>query len=479
MSAPTAKSTSPNENGSGPRRVYRELGWAGLQSWDGRDPRETDGIRLPAALQGAEWRRTLVTMAERDAVIHGVLLAIDTLVRQVKWKVLPNKEKPNEDYRLFFEQCIGDMSISLGDTLSEILSFLTFGFSWHEIVYGRRMFSEGSKYDDGLDRWTKFAIRGQTTLDRWEFDANGGVQAFWQYQEDYSSKRIPIDRSLLFRTRSRLNNPEGPSLLTGAYEQWRMKWHVMRVEGIGIERELAGIPIAWGPPEMWDESNEHYAKFLNLRNHLTELVSQIKVDENRGIVFPLMYQEGTSNKIYDITLMRSGGTRQIDTDKVIDRYDHRILTSMLADWLLLGQNTVGSFALASTKTDLFAVALGTFVGHIAEMINAHGIPRLMKRNGMDRSQAPYLEPGDIEGVDLGQLASFIDMLTKAGAAMTDSQIRWLMAQGGLPAPEEGEKVTVRELNEIAAEKLAARQPTIGNANPKNDDAGGAPAAGAG
>jgi hypothetical protein len=55
--------------------------------------------------------------------------------------------------------------------------------------------------------------------------------------------------------------------------------------------------------------------------------------------------------------------------------------TMLADFVLMGHENVGSFALSSDKTALFAVALGGWLDGIRDIFNLHAIPRLVAING--------------------------------------------------------------------------------------------------
>jgi hypothetical protein len=55
---------------------------------------------------------------------------------------------------------------------------------------------------------------------------------------------IPIEKMLLFRTTVQRNNPEGRSMLRTAYRPWRNKKRIEEIEGVGIERDLAGLPMA-------------------------------------------------------------------------------------------------------------------------------------------------------------------------------------------------------------------------------------------
>lgn len=48
---------------------------------------------------------------------------------------------------------------------------------------------------------------------------------------------------------------------------------------------------------------------------------------------------------------------------------------------MLGQQAVGSFALADSKTQIFAMAIGTYLDVICEVFNNQGIPKLIDLNG--------------------------------------------------------------------------------------------------
>jgi peptide/nickel transport system substrate-binding protein len=136
-----------------------------------------------------------------------------------------------------------------------MLSMLIFGFSYHEIVYKYRKGdskdpTKKSKHNDGRIGWRKMPIRAQETLFRWEIDIDGGIQAMVQTDPSTGGTYIiPIEKSLLFRTSSQKNNPEGRSILRNAYRPWYFKRRIEEIEAIGIERDLAGLPVAYLPPE--------------------------------------------------------------------------------------------------------------------------------------------------------------------------------------------------------------------------------------
>lgn len=414
-----------------------ELGSTGLNQQGGQIFEEF----LPQ-LQGLRSIRIFKEMAANDPVVGAILFAVDMLIRQVSWRVEPaSAETKDQEAAEFLESVIGDMSSTWQDTLSEIVSMLVFGWSFHEIVYKRRQGdsrdpTRRSRFNDGRIGWRKLPIRSQDTLYQWEFDEGGGVQAMIQQgPSDFRLARIPIKKGLLFRTTSQKNNPEGRSVLRNAYRPWYFKKRIEEIEGIGIERDLAGLPVAWVPAQLL--SPNATPEDQAVLNAIKQIVINVRRDEQEGVVFPLVYDD-KGHKLYDFTLLSTGGRRQFDTDKIVARYDQRIAMTILADFILLGHEKVGSFALSSSKTHLFSVALGAWLDSIAAVFNRHAIPRLFQLNGFTLERLPELKPGDIETPDLKELGEYIQRLAGTGMPLfpDDTLEAHLRQVAGLPEKEE-------------------------------------------
>jgi hypothetical protein len=238
-------------------------------------------------------------------------------------------------------------------------------------------------------------------------------------------------KALLFRTMARKGNPEGRSVLRNAYRPWYYKKNIESIEGIGIERDLAGLPVAWVPPELLDISASADDKAILAE--IKKIVRNIRRDEQEGIVFPLAYDE-SGHKIYDMTLLSTGGRRQFDTDGIVQRYDSRMAMTVLADFILLGTKNVGSFALSSSKTELFAVALGAWLNSIADVFNRYAVPRLFELNPFTVEALPKIVPGDIEAIPLDELGTYIAALAGAGMPLFPNEEleKYLLRLANLP-----------------------------------------------
>ncbi|MBQ3727340.1 MAG: hypothetical protein II902_09855 [Selenomonadaceae bacterium] len=379
-------------------------------------------------LRGADGIKIYKEMADNDDMIGAVLFAIKMLIRQASWTVQPQgTTAADKKAAEFVESCLHDMSSTWTDTLSEILSFLTYGWSVVEIVYKRRMGRKRdprleSKFDDGYIGWQKLPIRAQESLYEWEFDGDDNLTAFVQMPApDFQIIRIPVEKILLFRTESRKENPEGRSILRNAYKSYYHKKRIQEIEGIGIERDLAGFPLLIAPEDMniW-EMPEKFAEAM-------AFVQNIRRDAMEGFVLP---------GGWELKLLSTGGARQFDTNAVIQRYDQAIARTVLADFILLGSQNVGSWALSSDKTRLFAMAIGAYLDIVTEVFNRQAIPALIDVNGKvfaGITDYPRLEHGDIETQDLNALGTFVKEMVGIGAITPDKNLEnYLREQASLP-----------------------------------------------
>lgn len=352
-----------------------------------------------------------------DPIVGGILFAIDMLIRQVEWTVEPNTNGKEADV-VFLQECMDDMSMSWPDLISEILSFLPHGWAFFEILYKARngIQPEGgkiptSKYTDGKIGWRKFAMRAQSSKTKWIFSDSGAVDGMVQRAAPkYEEVTIPINKALLFRTSSAKGNPEGRSALRSAYRPWFFKKRMEEIEGIGIERDLAGLPFIRVDAEiLLSSDSQSQALVQSLRN----IIQNVRQDKEAGVIFPMM-RDQNGNDLVEFTLMNSGGSRTFDITNIIQRYDERIAMTVLADFIMLGHAATGSYALSSDKTNLFATALGAWLSGIEDVINRFAVTRLWRVNGMDETTAPKIVHKDIEKPNLAELAQFMSTLGQMG-----------------------------------------------------------------
>jgi len=393
----------------------QEMGVTGLKRAAGI----VDEEFLPA-LRGRKAVKIFQEMSLNDPIVGSLLFSITQLLRNVDWRVEGTDNTPEAtEAKDFLEQCMDDMSHTWDDMIADILTCLVYGWSWHEIVYKKRIGpwerdpKKKSKYTDGRIGWRKIAIRSQETMLRWIFDEDGGIKGLVQLSPpQYQSVVIPIERSLLFRTDTSKGNPEGVSILRRSYRPWFFKKRLEEFEAIGVERDLAGMPVARIPAAYMDAPAG--SKERKVFEAFKKMVSNVRRDEHEGLVLPTQYDRNTKQPLFDFELLSAGGSRTFDTNALIQRYEQRILMTVLADFILVGHEGQGSYALHVDKTGIFRSALNSFANMIADVFNRHAIPRLFELNGWKLDELPKIVPNNVDPPNLTELTQFMTGMAGMG-----------------------------------------------------------------
>src|SRR3990167_856169 len=358
-------------------------------------------------LRGKRAAKVYREMADGDATVGGLLFGVEALLREISWHAVPADDTPAaQEWADFVNSNLDDMTHTWGDHIASALTFLPFGFSAFEIVYRQRVESEGSKYSDGMWGWRKLAYRPQDTIDSFALDEQGGVQGVVQ-SAGSGQVTIPIEKSIIYRTTSQ-RGPEGRSILRNAYKAWYYAKRTEEIIAIGIERDLAGLPVGLVQADMILGNDANYQL-------MKDIVTRVKQDEQAGIVLPSDRDEN-GNLYYDFKLLTSGGgTERLAGALAIKRaWSQDILASVLADFMGLGRDAVGSRALADPKIDLWQKSIEWVADVVAETLARHAIPRLVKLNGAPRNMSPTLEHSPVKETDVAALAIALKDFAGAG-----------------------------------------------------------------
>lgn len=374
-----------------------------------------DRLEFLPALRGRKAAEIYREMATNDAIVSAVLFEIVAVLRRVEWDVEPYAGGPDgevTDADLetadFVRSCMDDLSHSWEEFIADALSMLPFGYSFLEIVYKKRESADlaapserRSRFPDGRIGWRKFCYVPQETISDFDTDEYGGVQAV--IQGGYYGAQavtIPIEKGLLFRTER--HSPRGQSVLRGAVESWYYRKRMRQLEGVGVERDLAGLPVFYLDADIMANASR--------RGEYEKIIRNLRRDEQEGVLLPATVGDnGELQPLARLELLASAGQRQHNTGEVIGRYTREIAMSLLQDVMLLGHEKVGTQALAKEKRDLSEVVLQAWLNTVACTINDHAVPRLLALNGMSLDAMPMIVPGDIRA---SEVTEFVDSIAK-------------------------------------------------------------------
>jgi hypothetical protein len=382
-------------------------------------------------LRGKKAIRKYREMRDNDSTIGAVMYATEQVLRDVDLKVMPaNDSAEAKEEAEFVKSVLDDMDHTLDDHIAESLSNLSYGFAWFEVIYKRRSGptersdKKRSKYTDGRMGVRKIAIRAPWTISRFDVDQQtGDVKGIYQDGSGYNnSNYIPTRKSLYYRTTTINGDPAGRSILRNAYTSYEYVNNLQSIEAIAVERELAGIPVARIPAEYL--SGDATAAQSGFVNNLQSILRDVKFNEQGYIILPsdtYPDKDGapTNQKLVDVELMSSSGSRNIEIDTIVRRYQHDIARSVLSEFLMLGGGSTGSYALSKSKTDLFLRALESYIQAIVDVLNKQLVERLWELNGLNYDLMPTIVAGDVAPHDLREIAAFLRNLNGADINVSD------------------------------------------------------------
>jgi excisionase family DNA binding protein len=382
-------------------------------------------------LKGATGRRKYREMADNSPILGASMWIIESLSRQVTWETVENPSgHPFAGAGMeFAETLFNDMETPWKESVSEILSFIPFGWSALEPEYKlRRGDAEDpllhSKHDDGLFGWREWSPLGQEALDRWVFDSTGRLAGMIQRDPNTgATPAIPLDRMLLFRIRPRKNNPEGTSLFRTAYRPYYFATRHEDIQAIGVERNIAGMPDYQLPASVMGGKT---AEAVASRDAAEKLVKSVRMDQYYGLCRPAE-EEGGKKTGYKFSLLSSSGKSFADSVQIIQSFDVKMAMNFMTEFLFLGQGSSStSYSAHSDKTNLLGMSVSALLDIADDITNEQALPRIWELNNLPKEAMPTRRHGDIEKKSVLETFQAVTQAVAAGAMQGDESVESML-----------------------------------------------------
>lgn len=400
-------------------------------------------------LRGRQGVQYYKEMRANSSMIGALLVVFESLLCQVEWDIKASDDENPAAVaeKEFMESVLKDMNHTWEDHISEVVSFFTYGWAFFEIVYKLRKGDTdnpetNSLYSDGRYGIRELAFRSQETLWKWEFDPSNNPTGLIQ-QDTYlfntgaSNVLIPMDKAVLYRTTSFKGNPEGRSILRSAVRDYHFMKNLQEQEAIVFER-LGGVPKISLPPEYF--LPDAGPKIQAIRNQMEVYAQEFKNNQKMGVVWPSELDREGKPTGHKFELMQLGIKSMSEFDIAISRNIKGQARSVLAGFLTLGDDSVGSHAMWNGQEDLFSLALNMYLRRIAADFNQQVIGPLMKLNDVSRELWPELVAPPMENVPLDKLANLLTAMGSTGLLPTDSKeiSDKVLSFAGLPTSSEND-----------------------------------------
>ncbi len=408
----------------------REIGSTNILSYAGTGYLLED--ELLASLSGSRGALTYRQMSEGSPVIGSILYTIRMFIDGIQWRfdkesvAAAGADEADEGDIEFLESVLfHDMKHSFSEFVVNSLTFLQYGFSISELVYKLRD-ETNSSYPDGRIGLAKIAHRPQETIYKWIYEDHGDLKAFQQYTNIGTGLvTIPIGKCVHFRTTTDRGTPEGRSVLRNAYRSWYFGRNIERIEAVGIERELAGLPIVTVPNKTLVDAAAGDPEAIRTRDSYLEISKNVRLNEQAGVILPSDTHPDLEGKpsnvpLVELKLLSSSGSRAIDTSSIVQRHETNIARSMMADFIMLGTSSGGAYSLGKDKSSVFEHCLRGWLTTITDTIQRQVVHPLCVMNGIETESIPHIGHSPLTRESLEEFSSSIERLARAGMRLFPS-----------------------------------------------------------
>lgn len=371
-------------------------------------------------------------MSKSDSIIGGALSSYYNLLLSCNW-TLDEIDKPTAE-----EQKVADVLKSwffetnnFETMLLSILKMLPLGFS----VFNK--FSTPFKFGEQKYMMPVLLERIQKSVYRIDY----AKELIEQITSRGLTTEIPFKDLVFFTFRQEGIDRRGVSLIRQAYYDYLDKKDVKAVAKKALVRNLLGLPIGTVPMGTKPDSPE----YLDFQILMDTLSNRQITDTDDAVILPENYTLEMFKSEFNINEVKD----------FIGYYDSSMLVSVLAQFIILGQNGGGgSYSLGADQSDFFTDGLKFIIDYVTAQFTKEVIAPAVKSNWANIDASKFKLVGlNLDKKASEQFAKVLDTLMKSGILKAQSsdekQIREMY---GLKPINEKERKE-NEPKEPASEKI--------------------------
>lgn len=178
------------------------------------------------------------------------------------------------------------------------------------------------------------------------------------------------------------------------------------------------------------------------------IIRNIQNNEQAGLIIPSAYDDVSKQPMFKFSLMgvAGSGSKNYNTNEIIQRFNNQILIALFADILQLGTQQVGSFALSGSKINIMAMAIDYRLKEIQDVLNKDLIPQLFELNGWEETDYPKFVYSDLQDRDMAELAKAIQQVAAVGLIEIDRPTLNVIREEILKVPPKPEDEPIDKTN---------------------------------
>lgn len=375
-----------------------------------------------AELAGRDRYRTFSDILANVTIVAAGTRYFLNLVSKTNWKVEPSDDSDEAQKMAdLVEEILHDADTPWHRVVRRAAMFRMYGFSIQEWTAKIR--------EDGIVGYKDIDPRAQVTIERWDTDRTGKVIGCVQ-SSPQSGEEIYLPREkLVYLVDDSLNDsPEGLGLFRHIVDPSQQLRRLEQLEGWGYETDLRGIPVTRAPLSDLDQLVAEGKITEDQKNQLIQPMvdfasGHIKNDKTGFCLDSATYQTTddkqtpSNTKLWDVELVRGGGTSHVAVSEAIERKNREIARVLGVEGLLLGSDSAGSFALSRDKTNNFFLIVDSTLTEVRAQFQKDLVDTLFVLNNWNPELTPNLKFDPTSLQDVEQIATTLQKLAMAGSPL--------------------------------------------------------------
>ena len=360
-------------------------------------------------LQGKQWQDTIDRMFRSDTNVKMVVSALVLPLKSSNWRFAEIDDSPEAEMqkkileKAFFEDTDKSFTMLLG----EILSMVRCGYSLFDITHQVKNDKELGTYNT----LKSISFRSQRTIERWNIEHSGKLITVTQMSNGDEGENVNMDATYLlhFAPEQEGDNYEGIGVLRAIYGPWLRKDKFLKLLAAGIEKYAIPTPVLTVPPGK--EGSPEYKS-------AEKMLKCYGSGQANYIILPDGWKLEFNNVTFDSEKIRAA----------INAENQEMVNSILASFLLLGQNGAGSLALSSELSDFFKQTITYLADHITEVLTKRIMKPLIQMNLGDVPLLVELRCDGLEEKADGAWATTLKTLKDAGLIKSENEVLKYVAE---------------------------------------------------
>lgn len=204
-------------------------------------------------------------------------------------------------------------------------------------------------------------------------------------------------------------NPMGFSAFDAAYTAWREKGLINDFLIMGVQKDMAGIPILEVPQRLLDAASDTNSEAYRTVEALKDQMENLHAGDQAFMMMPsdTHADNGSGAKLYNITFKGvDGGGKSFDLEKLIDQRNRAIHKALGSLNINSAEQGSASYNSLEGQTNIQFHYVKSDCRNIDEMWNKQIFPFLLKMNQIDVDPVdiPVWEHGEVQDVSLEEMS---------------------------------------------------------------------------